>query len=203
MPTGYTHIIEDRDDVTFREFIWRCARAFGACVMQRDSGLDAPVVLTDKPSSYHQDSIARALELKDSILKASDESLLAKEEIRYSDAVEAWQRALEEGAHKSAKYAAMLEQVRAWKPPTPEHNGLRDFMISQIMDSVKWLGTPFEPSDPCTDAVELRRRLLEKADDDIQYHTEKHQAEVAAYEARNEWLQQLVKSVGTPPQNER
>mgnify|MGYP003341377176 CR=1 FL=1 len=30
MPTGYTSIIEDRTDATFEEYVWRCARAFGA-----------------------------------------------------------------------------------------------------------------------------------------------------------------------------
>jgi hypothetical protein len=42
MPTGYTAMIEEREDVTFREFALTCARAFGACIMQRDNSLAEP-----------------------------------------------------------------------------------------------------------------------------------------------------------------
>lgn len=40
MPTGYTAIIEERADLSFRDFALRCARGMCACVMQRDDPMD-------------------------------------------------------------------------------------------------------------------------------------------------------------------
>src|SRR5262245_44461330 len=42
MATGYTSIIHDNENVTFRDYILRCARAFGACIMQREDGMAEP-----------------------------------------------------------------------------------------------------------------------------------------------------------------
>lgn len=40
MPTGYTADI--KDGITFRDFALRCARAFGATIMQRDEDISIP-----------------------------------------------------------------------------------------------------------------------------------------------------------------
>lgn len=67
MPTGYTEIIERKPDLTLREFVLRCARAMGACVMQRDEGLDSPPRI-DPPDTHYEDerrkAQARLLELR-------------------------------------------------------------------------------------------------------------------------------------------
>ena len=52
MPTGYTAIIEEKPDLTFREFALKCARGMGACIMQRDEGMDS-LPRVDPPSDYH------------------------------------------------------------------------------------------------------------------------------------------------------
>ena len=40
MPTGYTTDIYNGKDVTFKDFALKCARAFGACIHQREDNID-------------------------------------------------------------------------------------------------------------------------------------------------------------------
>lgn len=43
MPSCYTSDIADGKDVSFNDFVLKCARAFGACIEQRDDNAN------DKP----------------------------------------------------------------------------------------------------------------------------------------------------------
>lgn len=57
MPTGYTAAFSDRD-VPFREFALQCARAFGACIMQRDDNPNDPPKHREV-SAFYQESVDR------------------------------------------------------------------------------------------------------------------------------------------------
>ena len=56
MPTGYTAYVQE--GATFEEFVWRCARNFGALVTMRDEPTDVPVPDAFTPSKYHLEQIA-------------------------------------------------------------------------------------------------------------------------------------------------
>jgi hypothetical protein len=62
MPTGYTCIIEDKPDVTFAEYVWRCARAFGALLSMREDSLDAPIPdeLKSEDTDYYKTAYEKA-----------------------------------------------------------------------------------------------------------------------------------------------
>ncbi len=129
MPTGYTAPIEDRDGYTFAEYLWSCARAFDiAC---RDS--NGPPPFKHDPWTEHDVKRLAELEAERTRLRAMTKA----EQRRWAEAEHA--RAV--AAHESYKaservkrerYAAMRAQVEAWTPPTALHEGLREFMISQI-----------------------------------------------------------------------
>ena len=57
MPTGYTHVVQDGTCVDFNDFTWRCARAFGAMINQRDDDMDAGVVLDEEEASFYQETL--------------------------------------------------------------------------------------------------------------------------------------------------
>ncbi len=55
MPTGYT-AVEEEEDVTFKQYLLGCARAFGACFHRRDDGsLNQPE--HQKESDYNKNSL--------------------------------------------------------------------------------------------------------------------------------------------------
>ena len=180
MPTGYTADI--KNGIDFKTYAMNCARAFGACVMLRDEARD-----------YHVKAVEKAL----CKLSALDAMTPAKRE---RAAARAWDEAetrrlmrLEEYRNQRAAYEAMLAKVKAWKPPTPDHTGLHEFMQAQIKQSVdfdcneSYCSTPTARLTGDAWAEEQRTKLLRN----VQYHEKEHAAEVDSAAARTLWVQAL------------
>ena len=63
MPSGYTENIYYGKEVTFKDFALGCARAFGACVMQRDDPADVkPKIMPEE--SYHTEKLKELKKFK-------------------------------------------------------------------------------------------------------------------------------------------
>lgn len=95
-----------------------------------------------------------------------------------------------------ARYETMLAQVSAWEPPTPEHNGLKDFMLQQITESIKF-DCSSDYDDPPTrvpGALWLHQRI-ERTRDRISRHAAEYEKEVERTEGRNRWLKALRDSL--------
>lgn len=136
MPTGYTAAIEK--GISFKEFALNCARAFGACIMMRDEPSDAPIPEEFEPSDYNAKSMEgahariamlKAMTREECALSSHEEFL--KSQKYHLEGLEK-DRALEE------KYNAMLTHAEAWNPPTPDHQGLKKFMIEQVKQGLKF-----------------------------------------------------------------
>jgi hypothetical protein len=192
MPTGYTAIIEEKPDLTFREYALRCARAFGSCVMQRDESMDAPPRI-DPPSDYHlkagEQANAKLAELR-ALTTAGARALFEAD-------VERVRKYNEESAvsctEKKKRYEAMRAAAEAWTPPTAQHEGLRKFMIEQI-DICKSDWTPY-PMTPPTSVKDWLHDKLESAERDVVYHAEQHAKELTRYEENKAWIEKLYASV--------
>ena len=85
MPTGYT--AEIKDGISFETYALKCARAFGACIMQRDDNSNSGAKLQE-PSDYHYKQVAEAdlrlskatsMSIKDCSLKSKSEFQETKE----------------------------------------------------------------------------------------------------------------------------
>lgn len=136
MPTGFTSDINA--GTTFAQFAIACARAFGACITMRDDPHDAPIPEEFTPDPYYTKSIE------------DDERRLAElramsDADKERGALEAYQAACRHHAEAAAKsealernYRRILDEVRRWKPPTVEHRGLKDFMIQQLEESIRF-----------------------------------------------------------------
>lgn len=202
MPTSYTSIIHDRDDATFAEFVWTCARAFGAFIEQRDDSLNTPPVMKETPASFYDTNLHAAEASLRRFDAMSDAELMAEQESYITDA----RRNAEEGIRKTealrSRYESMLAAVEAWEPPTRDHQGLKDFMRQQLDDSIAF---------DCVDTY-WRDQLTIKPMDVAQYRRERRSALVRSVERartslaeernrvarRNEWKRALVESVPLP-----
>jgi len=195
MATGYTNPVKE-GKVTFAQFVWVCARAFGALIEIRDDGLDAPIPESFQPSKYYKESVDRA-----------EAALRALEEMTETDIERAAVAEREAAADSAARIAAerqvserryleMLSRVEAWEPPTTEHAGLKEFMIAQLTESIEWDCKPwrFESAPPKTvaqwraDEFERRRAALARARESLA-------DELKRIKSRNDWLAALRKSV--------
>lgn len=198
MPTGYTSKIADGQ--TFEEFILSCARAFGALVTMRDEPDDAPIPDEFKPSAYHttQMGVARAKMEEIRTMRLSTGERMAKQ--AFEAETEYNEKRIREARELQSKYEAVLERVREWAPPTPDHVGLKDFMIKQITDSIDW---------DCTSTIDYHSKNVpvlltgeqwmaktaEEAQRSLDYHRRELLKEVERVDSRNAWVRALRDSL--------
>jgi hypothetical protein len=196
MPTGYTAEIEKRE-VSFNEFVWCCARAFGALIMLRDDSFDTPIPDQFEPSDYYDKSLKeteaqiKRLEAMTSVERTTEGERLKREAITRN---EAW---LNERNQSNARYDAMLEKVAAWNPPTSEHQGLKDFMAQQLTisrDSTDYIESSLSLSRTKA-AGEFFADALSEARRRRKYLLEEREKEVERTNGRNQWIAQLRQSV--------
>jgi hypothetical protein len=202
MPTGYTCIIDDHEDVTFEQYLWRCARAFGALVMMRDDPTDAPIPERFEASGYHVKELANARAKLAELEILSIEQAETMAAADHEAAVSWWrQRASKEGAIDE-RYAAIRERVMAWEPPSPDHEELKKFMLEQLRT-----GRPYSSArDPKPEKKTAREWLDAQIKDarwSVDYHEKNLRAEHARTEERNRWLAELRESVPYVKQPER
>jgi hypothetical protein len=204
MPTGYTQSIQD--GISFERFALTCARAFGACIMMRDDPLDAPIPEKFEPNNYYERLWLRDEVRLQEILALTDEQAQAAAEEEAAKTVAQYQKMIDEALQQKDKYVAMLEKVQAWEPPTPEHQPLKDFMISQINDSLKWdcnddrIASYQEFIDELKimNGAEWKTRQIMYLTDSIAQYKEKQRQENERTASRSEWVAQLRASLVVP-----
>lgn len=138
MPTGYTAAIEK--GISFENFVLSCARNFGACIALKDENSDVlPTVenvafgrdeYSEKELEEEENKLIYYKNLSDEDWKNEQQQNLQKEQNWINKEIKAKNELLE-------KYNSMRQKVCEWTPPTHKHYGLRDFMLSQIVDSIE------------------------------------------------------------------
>jgi hypothetical protein len=195
MPTGYTADVADGKVTDFRTFALRCARAFGATVMQRDESLDVPPA-PRVPNPYYteerQKAEARIRELSE--MAAADAARAA--EASYRAALASHEEYIKASVATHERYRAMLAQVDAWTPPTAEHAPLKRFMREQIERSDTFgVYTPTAPER--LSGAEWRAREMEHAARDLAYFTKQEREERDRCAGANAWIEALYASLPT------
>lgn len=192
MATGYTYNI--KDGISFEKFVMQCARAFGACIDMRDEPLGKEIPDKFPTSSYHLNALNEAKLELDRFEETQTEEW-EKKAIEYNEArLQEYNERVAENKRVKESYEFMLEKVRAWNPPTTEHQGLKDFMIQQITASIKWYIYEPEKEEEVT-GQRLKEIKYDCITHDIKYHTREHEKEVERTSGRNEWIEQLRESL--------
>jgi hypothetical protein len=200
MPTGYTADIAK--DITFEQFVWHCARAMGALIMMRDEPWDAPIPEKFEPSDYSAKRLREAQERLDWLNGLSAQEVKEEAAKAHEAALESHRRYESSKDSLRKKYWAMLEKVEEWTPPTTEHVGLKEFMVHQIRDSIKFdCHNSYEREPSAMSGVQWRADETEKALKNVKYHSEEHAKEVTRNAQRNQWIASLRTSLGSPAQN--
>jgi hypothetical protein len=192
MPTGYTAIIGEKPDLAFREFALRCARAMGACIMQRDSPIDE-LPKAPEPSDYYEKS-----------KRTAEAKLVELRGLTAEGKLALWQADCErierENADNIAKakeserrYSRMRAMVEAWTPPTKDHEGFRKFMLDQIdASSSDWKPYIVESAPTPGDWY---ANELKNAEWSLEYAIKNGAEEVERTNQRKAWIDALYASV--------
>lgn len=194
MPTGYTAAI--KDGITFREYAWGCARAFGALIEMRDDPADAEIPERFEPSTYHPERLAEAEVELSRLLGLSEYEVTREADASYAEALTYFEKRNAAKADLRAKYEAMLAQAEAYEPPTSEHIEYKEFMVSQIRGSIDFDCGGAWPEKPEREtAAAWLDKALSKARWNVRYHEEEGRKELERTESRNRWLTALRESL--------
>lgn len=195
MPTGYTQKLVDGDQ-TFAEFALTCARAFGACIELRDESLSKEIPVFS-PGEYH----VKAREKAEKVF--TDLSAMKRgARIKYGQKkrIELVQSAQDYTAKREAenlRMEAMIDNVEAWVPPTPEHTNMKKFMLDQLKISLHdlsyWRDQVAE--NLAKKPLSFYKADLEEAERSIKYHTQKYKEECERVERNNRWVSDLRNSL--------
>lgn len=197
MPTGYTAGVADGTITSFPEFAMRCARAFGALIEMRDSPMDAPIPTEFAPDSYYTKRIREGRERIAALEAMTPEQIAAAASARRRESDETYARMARENREKRARYEAMLAEVDAWTPPTPDHVDMKKFMREQLTGSIdfdcydpeRYRGWEAPtPEEWYAGELEAARRSLDSA-----VKSDAEERERA--EGRTRWVQQLRASL--------
>lgn len=201
MPTGYTMPIEDREDFTFEEYVWRCAQGFGPFVMQRDDSLDTPRPRKVVPHDYHERELTKAkAQLAEAQLMTLGDAE-AHASLAFRDDCISYEKSMTNVRAVWGRYQTMRAKAVAWEPPTPEHARLREFMIEQIDVCTRFM----DPENKADSWRPTRKtgeewiaKLIESAKANIAYHESGWAADCERARKANVWIDALAASVPPP-----
>jgi hypothetical protein len=191
MPTGYVYEMLDKQQ-NFQEFVWTCARAFGALIMMRDDPLSAPVPKELYPDEYHQ------VQHESSVKELADALAMSPEQRKaFCDAERAETKGsnldyLEEKRETNKKIRAMRKQVESWKVE-PEYANFKAFMIEQLNASIEnedYFAAENKKVDQLSDE-DYWKQYIERVEWSIKYHKDEYQKECQRTAERNAWLKGL------------
>lgn len=194
MPTGYTASIISEEGIEFKDFVMTCARAFGVCVEMRDEGMDAKIPEEFKVSDYHSNKLKEIQEKLNNFKKLSLIDYEGEAKKLYDKQIIDYEKSKNKNIINSNRYKSMLEKVKNWKVPSPNHVELKKFMINQIEESVKF--DLHEPDLPkLLTKEEWMNKELAKIEWDLNYHTKSLEEEIERVKSRNKWIKQLRESL--------
>lgn len=203
MPTGYTAGIIDGTTKTFEDYAKHCMRNFGACIHMRDSKFSDPYK-PDTVSDYHPKEIQSLEKELKKLNSIPDGKLLNDYQIELRDQIQRNEKSVIEMQERKDRLIEFLNKAKAFKAPTIEHTGIRDFMIQQIEDTIDWDCNPRYINERVKNAqnafknIDVAKIRAEKKRDiekDLAYHTEELQKETERVVGRNKWVSDFIASL--------
>ncbi len=201
MATGYTASIYKNKGTTFEEFVWHCARSRGALYHLRDEADDVPTLAqalsNSDGSDWHQKELSEAQAHLAAVQAMTPEEVDKRRLVEHDEAWKAFRRRVSETNLLHERYQHMLDKVKAWQPPSADHENLRAFMIQQLEESIRW--DCYDPTVPTLEDLDAyRQNLIDRATRDVTYHTEEREKAAAAEERKRAWILALHSSVPNP-----
>ena len=200
MPTGYTADLMSKGQ-DFRTFVLTCARAFGACIMQRDDPMNEPPK-KQEGSSYSAKALAAAHAELARLRSMNSDQQFELGCQRKNEAITNAGEGLQRNKDENKRLDDMMAQVVAWTPPTSDHAGVKSFMIEQI--TISRNSTDYYERTLLEATKKSSRQFYEEAiagaERDIEYHTKEVAKEQERTGERNQWIDQLYASL--PPMDD-
>lgn len=195
MPTGYTYYIENGDITKATDFIMLCARSFGARVEMRDESLSKPIPKEFKADDFYEKKLEEE-KLKLAKYRAMSISEAQKRiDERHEKEISETRKSKENTERLRSKYLKILRDVKAWIPPTPEHDSLKNFAIEQIkicIPDMSFYERTISRTKP--DAEVWLKENINACIENIERYQKHGQEENERVASRNRWIKDLRES---------
>lgn len=162
--------------------------------MMRDDPMDAEPPEAFEPSDYYANSLDEGREKLRRLQSMSNDAIEEAAQKAHDEEIERIKAYNVQKAEKRERYETMLSQVQAWQPPSPDHNGLKDFMIEQLQTSID--------ADCSTTEVPVRplpgewwQQAVERAAMACASSAKNLEEEIVRTNSRNVWLRKLRESL--------
>jgi hypothetical protein len=198
MPTTYTARIHEGENVTFAEFVMTCARAMGPLITMKEEPADAPVPDEFPPSPRYAQNAERHRRQLAAIEAWTPEQAGADAAAAHAGALREAERDNAVACVRRERFTAMLASVRAWVPPSLDHEPLKRFMAEQLTTAIdrecseRSLPEPVSGQEWRTTRAEQERRMAE-------YYEREAAREAEQARWRTGWIKALRASLGAPP----
>jgi hypothetical protein len=204
MPTGYTADIVDGKISTFKEFAKKCMRAFGATIHMRDEPLEKEYKKRT-PDDYYYSRVQETESKLVKALKAPDKFFIDMEMDRLKSHYSYHKKKIEERKGTYERLASILEETENWNPPTEEHVGIKDFMIQQLEETIKYDGDTSYDEDELDEIVRqmespidvkrIKEDYIESLNEDLESAKKRLDEELKRCEDSDEWVSKFLKSL--------
>jgi hypothetical protein len=207
MPTGYTAIL-NKGSQSFEDFVLQCAKAFGACIHQRDSAHREPPSKQNF-DDYHLERIEEYLQKLKEVNALTAEEIVDIIKKDHAERLSSAENDLQRKREMLQRYNNMLISVKNWNPPSGDHLELKNFMTSQLVDSIKFdCNLKYELEEisrlrkgPLLSPEEYRNERIETINDSIKYHTEQYSEEQNRIKSQHDWIEALYNSLNLKYEN--
>ena len=206
MPSGLTDKIGK--GATFAEFALGCARQMGALIHMRDEPSDAKITLPES-SEYYREELENVRCKLQELQKISMEDFKKQLVEERKSARESVEQAINDKNKLRGQYMQMLMEVKAWRPPTTDHNEFKNMMIQQITDSISFdCDTTYEQErlEVFNDSVNVGdafNKQIENLQEDEKYFLGKLNQESSTNSGRAKWVKDLVFSLRMTPEEKK
>lgn len=137
MPTTYTARIYEGENVTFGEFVMACARAMGRLIDMKEEPPDALVPDEILPSPRYAQNLGRHRRRLAELEAQTPWQADAEAARWHAEAVRETEKSNAVARVRRERFQAMLAEVLAWQPPTPDHGSLKQFMTEQLQSAIE------------------------------------------------------------------
>ena len=201
MATGYTHEIINGNITTFKDFAILCTRAFGATIHMRDENLDTPYE-PRTVSSYYSESIAEKAKELEHLNSISIEDFEKEMIAQWERDIQYHQNAIEKSKKDYEVLIKLLEEAKAFVPPTDEHVNFKEFIIEQLKGTIEYdcnITYHLNSLEELNDRINNYDIEKEKADkitameDSLEYSKKSLNDEIRRVNDSNKWMSDLFK----------
>jgi hypothetical protein len=191
MPTGYTAAVSDGTTTELHEFAMQCARAFGALITMRDDPASTEIPDEFVADDYYKKALDDARSELAALEAMATETIRAEAAKANDKALKSHRDYLTAKAQIRARYEVMIGKVQGWTPPTADHQELKDFMLRQLHESIRF-DCNYVPEESKartpTEWLNGRREALKR---DVARYTEEHAKECDRAAKRTAWVKAL------------